>query len=65
MRGIGASLGVALVSAVLALRVGTVPTHTAHPAAVWTGIRWAIVGLVIAAVLAGLLSVARRSRERQ
>jgi EmrB/QacA subfamily drug resistance transporter len=65
MRGIGASFGVALVGAALAVRVGNVPTHTVHPAAVWAGLRWAIAGLAVAALLAGLLSVARRSHERQ
>ncbi len=61
MRGLGASFGVALVSVVLAARVGPGSSHTVHPARVMGGIRIALSVLIVAAVLAGILSL-RRNR---
>ncbi|MGE5299468.1 MAG: hypothetical protein ACM3MB_00705, partial [Acidobacteriota bacterium] len=57
MRGLGASFGVALVSVVLAFKAGPAPTHTVHPGRVVDGIRIALSVLIVASVLAGILSL--------
>ncbi len=59
MRGLGASFGVALVSVILASRVGQGSSHAVHPALVMGGIRTALFVLIIAAVSAGILSLRR------
>lgn len=59
MRGLGASFGVALVSVVLALGAGSAPTQSIQPAQVMAGLRTALLGLILASLLAGLLSAKR------
>jgi len=61
MRGLGTSFGVALVGLVLSLRLGAVPSHIAPVPDLVGAIRLIIVGLVVSALLAGVLSFGRRS----
>jgi len=60
MRGLGASLGIALVSAVLMVRVGRGPTHVASSAGVGSGVGIALAGLAAAALLGLFLSLRGR-----
>jgi MFS family permease len=60
MRGLGASLGIALVSAVLLVRVGRGPSHVASSAGVGSGVGIALEGLAAAALLGLLLSLRSR-----
>jgi MFS family permease len=59
-RGLGASFGVAVVGAAMAVRVGK-PTHLRHPAHVLHAFRVAVAVLLASAIAAGLLSIGRHA----
>ena len=58
MRGLGASLGIALVGAAMSVHVGG-PTHLGLHAHVLRGFRLSIAVLLLSAIVAGLLSLGR------
>jgi len=60
MRGLGASLGIALVGVAMMIHAGPGPSHVAAVDAVRTGIDRALWALVIAAVAGGMLSLVRQ-----
>lgn len=64
MRGLGASFGVALVGAAMAMHVGR-PTHLGHPAHVLHGFRVAVLALLASAIVAGLLSLGRHATRKR
>jgi len=63
MRGLGASLGVALVGAAMVVHVG-IPTHLGPHAQVLRGFRLAVAVLFLSAIVAGALSLGRHSTRK-
>jgi EmrB/QacA subfamily drug resistance transporter len=64
MRGLGASFGVALVGVAMQWHVGK-PTHLGAQTQVLHGFRLATAALVVAALVAGALSIGRRASRRR
>lgn len=63
MRGLGASLGIALVGAAMSVHVGG-PTHLGLHAHVLRGFRLATAVLLLSAIVAGALSLGRSNRRK-
>ena len=63
MRGLGASLGVALVGVAMQVHVGK-PTHLGEHSQVLQGFRLAVEALLLAAIVAGVLSMGRHAARK-